>query len=97
MTVEAEVRDAAACTAGTPEAGRRREDPSPEPSEAAQPCAHLLDVYPPEEQRMRSCCFKPPSLEWFVIAALGRLMQWSTISFLISRTEGDAAIFLIHS
>lgn len=41
-------RAAAACTAGTPEAGRRGEDPSLEPSEAAQPCAHLLDVHPPE-------------------------------------------------
>lgn len=49
------------------------------------------------EQRTRSCCFKPPSLGRFVIAALGRLMQWSTISLLISRTDGDTAIFLIHS
>ena len=41
--------------------------------EGARPCRHLdFSLWPPEPERINFCCFKPPNLWPFVMAALER-------------------------
>lgn len=58
--------------AGAPRSWTRQERPSPRVSERSTALPHLdLKFLAPECERLNLCCFKPPSLWYFVLAASG--------------------------